>query len=27
VTRRFRLRRLPTFPLRTIALGTFRGGA
>ena len=27
VTRRFRLRRLPTFNLRTIALGSFRGGA
>jgi hypothetical protein len=27
VTKRFRLRRLPTFTLRTIALGSFRGGA
>jgi len=27
VTRRFRLRRLPTFTLRTIALGSFRGRA
>jgi len=27
VTRRFRLRRMQTFPLRTIALGSFRGGA
>lgn len=27
VTRRFRLRRLPTFTLRTIALGSFRGGS
>ncbi|HZW85067.1 MAG TPA: hypothetical protein VFE91_04095, partial [Nitrososphaerales archaeon] len=27
VTRRFNLRQLPTFSLRTIALGSFRGGA
>jgi len=27
VTRRFRLRQLPTFSLRTIALGSFKGGA
>ncbi len=27
VTKRFRLRRLPTFTLRTIALGSFRGSA
>jgi len=27
VTRRFRLKRLPTFTLRTIALGSFRGSA
>jgi hypothetical protein len=27
VTRRFRIRRLPTFALRTIALGSFKGGA
>jgi len=27
VTKRFRLRRLPTFTLRTIALGSFKGGA
>jgi hypothetical protein len=27
VTKRFRLRRLPTFTLRTIALGSFRGAA
>jgi hypothetical protein len=27
VTRRFRLRQLPTFTLRTIALGSFRGGS
>jgi len=27
VTKRFRLRQLPTFTLRTIALGSFRGGA
>ena len=27
VTKRFRIRRLPTFTLRTIALGSFRGGA
>ena len=27
VTKKFRLRRLPTFTLRTIALGSFRGGA
>ena len=27
VTRRFRLKRLPTFALRTIALGSFRGGS
>ncbi|MBI3858816.1 MAG: hypothetical protein HY296_01035 [Thaumarchaeota archaeon] len=27
VTRQFRLRSLPTFTLRTIALGTFKGGA
>jgi hypothetical protein len=27
VTRRFRIRRLPTFTLRTIALGSFRGAA
>jgi hypothetical protein len=27
VTKRFRLRRLSTFPLRTIALGSFKGGA
>ncbi len=27
VTRRFRLRQLPTFPLRKIALGSFKGGA
>jgi hypothetical protein len=27
VTKRFRVRQLPTFGLRTIALGSFRGGA
>ncbi len=27
VTRRFRLRQIPTFSLRTIALGSFKGGA
>ncbi len=27
VARRFRLRQLPTFPLRAIALGSFKGGA
>jgi hypothetical protein len=27
VTKRFRLRHLPTFSLRKIALGSFRGGA
>jgi len=27
VTKRFRLRRMPTFSLRTIALGSFKGGA
>ncbi len=27
VARRFRLRQVPAFPLRTIALGSFRGGA
>jgi hypothetical protein len=27
VTKSFRLRRLPTFPLRQVALGTFKGGA
>ncbi len=27
VTRRFKLKNLPTFPLRTIALGSFKGGA
>lgn len=27
VTKKFRLRHLPTFPLRRIALGSFRGGA
>jgi hypothetical protein len=27
VTKRFKLRQLPTFPLRTVALGSFKGGA
>jgi hypothetical protein len=27
VTKRFRLRRLPTFTLRSVALGSFKGGA
>lgn len=26
VTKRFKLKRLPTFPLRTVALGSFKGG-
>jgi hypothetical protein len=27
VTKRFRVRQMPTFPLRTVALGSFKGGA